>query len=891
MSERRVRLELHGMSCANCSQTIEEAVSSLDGVREVDANYATDEGSVEYDPGIVSLRDIYDTIEDAGYEAASETVTVAITDMSCANCAETNEEALLDTPGVIDADVNYATDEGTVTYNPAEASLADVYDAIESAGYTPVREDEGSDADGEDGGQSSGDRQQAARNAEIRRQRNLTLFGAVLSIPLLAMLAGHLFAPEWMDATFEGIPLGWIAFALATPVQYALGKEFYENSYKAVVKNRTANMDVLIALGSSTAYVYSVARLLGFPGEGLYFDTAALILVFITLGNYLEARSKGQASDALRELLEMEADTATLVREDGSEEEVPLSEVEVGDRLKVRPGEKVPTDAVVVDGDSAVDESMVTGESVPVSKEPGDEVIGATVNRNGVLVVEATKVGEETAIQQIVARVKDAQSRQPEIQNVADRISSYFVPAVILNALFWGALWYAFPEALAGFVGSLPLWGLAAGGPSAVGVFEFAVVVFASAVLIACPCALGLATPAATMVGTAIGARNGVLFEGGDILERVRDVDTVVFDKTGTLTKGEMELTDVVALPAADGGEGSDGARGSSGRRPDGGAVEGDAAPDGGTLADPEVTEEFVLEVAASAESGSEHPLAAAIVEGARERGLDVEDPDEFENVPGHGVKATTTHGRVLVGNRKLLRDEGVDVTPAEDAMDRLEREGKTAMLVALADGSRDEYRLLGVVADADTVKESAAEAVAALRERDVDVWMITGDNERTAEAVAKEVGIDPDNVMASVLPEDKADAVEDIQSEGRRAMMVGDGVNDAPALATAFVGCAIGSGTDVAIEAADVTLMRSDPLDVLKAIRVSVGTLSKIKQNLFWALGYNTAMIPLASLGLLQPVLAAVAMAISSVSVLTNSLLFRRYSPDEDYELLGFLR
>jgi len=894
MTTRRAHLELRGMSCANCAGTITDRVEELDGVVSASANFATDDGTVEYDPSVVSLADIYAAVDDAGYEAARETVTVGITGMSCANCAETNEKALLSTPGVVSADVNYATDEASVEYNPADASLDDIYDAIEGAGYTPIREGDGESGDdsGDQGSAASGDsaqdRQDAARNAEIRRLRNLTLLGALLSLPLLAMLAGHLFAPESLPDDLLGIDLGWYAFALATPVQVLLGREFYENSYKAVVRNRTANMDVLIALGSSTAYLYSVARLLGFPGEGLYFDTAALILVFITLGNYLEARSKGQASEAIRSLLEMTADTATRIRDDGTEEEVPIEEIEVGDRLKVRPGEKIPTDAEVVDGESAVDESMVTGESVPVSKEPGDEVIGATVNQNGVLTVEATKVGEETAIQQIVARVKDAQSRQPEIQNVADRISAYFVPAVIVNALLWGAVWYAFPDALAGFVNGLPVWGLAAGGPSAVGAFEFAVVVFASAVLIACPCALGLATPAATMVGTAIGAQNGVLFEGGDILERVRDVDTVVFDKTGTLTEGEMELTDVVALPDASG---------------DGVAADGgpDAtAPDGGALARPEITEEFVLDVAASAESGSEHPLAEAIVDGARERGLDPEDPSEFENVPGHGVRATTSHGRVLVGNRKLLEDAGVDTGPAEKTMDRLEREGKTAMLVALADGADadaadgggDEdagnYELIGVVADADTVKESAREAVSQLRERGTDVWMITGDNERTARAVAEQVGIDPDQVMAGVLPEDKADAVEDIQSDGRRAMMVGDGVNDAPALATAFVGCAIGSGTDVAIEASDVTLMRSDPLDVLKAIRVSAGTLSKIKQNLFWALGYNTAMIPLASLGLLQPVFAAAAMAVSSVSVLTNSLLFRRYTPDEDYRLFG---
>jgi Cu+-exporting ATPase len=858
MTTRTARLELQGMSCANCAGTIEETVGALPGVESVDANYATDEGSVEYDPEKTTMAEIYDAVVEGGYGAVSETITIAITDMSCANCAESSETALRETPGVVEAEVNFATEEARVEYNPADISPSALYDAIESAGYTPVREDEDDD-DADSSGQS---RRDEARAAEQRRMARLTIFGAVLSTPLVAMLALHLLAPGYLPETVFGIERGWIAFLLATPVQIVLGKEFYENSYNAVVKNRTANMDVLIALGSTTAYGYSVAALAGLiASTGLYFDTAALILVFITLGNYLEARSKSQAGEAIRELLEMEADTATVVREDGTEEEVPVEDVEVGDRMRVRPGEQIPTDGVVVEGESAVDESMVTGESVPVEKSEGEEVIGSTINENGVLLVEATKVGAETAIQQIVDRVREAQSRQPDIQNVADRISAYFVPAVIVNALFWAAVWSLFPDLLAGVVDALPLWGLAAGGPTAVGVSEFAVVVFASAVLIACPCALGLATPAATMVGTAIGARNGVLFKGGDILERVRDVDTVVFDKTGTLTEGEMELTDVVPIDGAatDGGE---------------------TAADGGALA--QVTEEFVLELAASTEYNSEHPLAEAIVEGARERGVEPQEPEDFENVPGHGVRATTEHGEVLVGNRKLMEDQGVDPAPADDVMDRLEREGKTAMLVAL-DG-----RIVGVVANADTVKETAAEAVSALQERERDVWMITGDNERTARAVADQLGIDPDNVMAGVLPEDKADAVDGLQEEGRRAMMVGDGVNDAPALAAAYVGTALGSGTDVAIEAADVTLMRDDPADVLKAIRVSEGTLSKIKQNLFWALGYNTAMIPLASLGLLQPVLAAGAMALSSVSVLSNSLAFRRYTPDHDYRLFG---
>lgn len=887
----KTQLEIRGMSCANCSGTVSEALNALDGVREANVNFATDEGTVEYDPEVVSLADIYAAIEGAGYDPVRASATIGITGMSCSNCAETNETALESVPGVVNADVNYATDEASVEYNPAQVSLSDLYDAVEDAGYDPVRED-GAEEEAEDA-------RQAARHDEIRKQSRLLIFGVVFAIPLVFFMFEHLFFPDLIGETLFGIDVAVVQFVFATPVQIWLGKEFYGNAYKALVKNRTANMDVLIALGSTTAYVYSVAVMLSLIPGGTYFDSAVLILVFITLGNWLEARSKGQASDALRELLELEADTATVIGNDGEENEIPLEEVEEGDLLRVRPGEKIPTDGVVVEGESAADESMVTGESVPVEKTEGDEVIGATINENGVLTVRATKVGEETALQQIVGMVKEAQARQPEIQNLADRISAYFVPAVITNALVWGVLWFLFPETLAGFVNALPLWGLVAGGPNVAGAtgatggvttFEFAVVVFASAVLIACPCALGLATPTATMVGTAIGARTGVLFKGGDVLERVKDVDTVIFDKTGTLTKGEMRLTDVVAIPSED-GDGTTMA--------DGGAQVADSA---GSAAESR-TEAFVLSAAASAERGSEHPLAQAIVAGAEERDVELEDPSSFENVPGHGIRAETSHGNVLVGNRKLLRDAGIEVEPAEEAMEQLEREGKTAMLVAVDDS------LVGVVANADEVKESAKEAVSDLRERGLDVHMLTGDNERTARAVAEQVGIvteqssvgtperrsrsgdDPANVRAEVLPDEKADVVEDVQDGGRNAMMVGDGVNDAPALAAAFVGTAIGSGTDVAIEAADVTLMRDDPRDVVKAIRISAGTLSKIKQNLFWALGYNTAMIPLASLGLLQPALAAGAMAFSSVSVLTNSLSFRRYVPDHDYRFLGFLR
>jgi Cu+-exporting ATPase len=852
----RLRIEIGGMTCANCAATVEDAVTALDGVSGAEVNYATDEGTVEFDPERVSLAEIHDAIAEAGYDPVAETVTVGITDMTCANCSATVERAVSSLPGVLSVDANFAADEARVRYDPASTTVEAVYDAVEDAGYSPVRES---------GADAGGDRREAARDAESRRQRRLVLFGAALSVPLSLLTMGGLVGLSTPEAVF-GVPKEWVAFLLATPVQVVLGRAFYENSYSALVRNRTANMDVLIALGSTTAFLYSVAVLLEVIPGGLYFESAALILTFITLGNYLEARSKGRASAALRELLELEADTATVLREEGDErvaEEVPLEEVEAGDLLRVKPGEKVPTDGEVLEGESAVDESMLTGESVPVEKSPGDEVVGGTVNENGLLVVRATKVGSETALQRIVEMVREAQSRQPEIQKVADRISAYFVPAVIANATLWGLLWYLFPGALSGLVSALPLWGLTAGGPAAISAAEFAVVVFASAVLIACPCALGLATPAATMVGTTIGARNGVLFKGGDVLERVRDVDAVVFDKTGTLTEGEMSLSDVrVVAPAADGA----------------GVEVGTDDADG-------VDEAALLSAAAGAEAGSDHPIAEAVVAGARERGVDVGEPRAVVNVPGKGIRARLGDDTVVVGSPTLLREEDVDPSPAADAMAELEAEGKTAVLVA-RNGA-----LLGVLGVADTVKPTAATAVSRLRERGVDAFLLTGDNERTARAVADEVGIDPDNVRAEVLPDEKADAVEELQADGRRVMMVGDGVNDAPALAAAAVGVALGSGTDVAIEAADVTLMRDDPVDVVRAMNVSEGTLAKIRQNLFWALGYNTAMIPLASLGLLQPVLAAVAMALSSVSVLTNSLLFRAYDPEERYRLFGFLR
>ncbi len=867
MNTRRAHVEITGMSCSTCSGTVEDALEGVDGVVAASANFATDEGTIEYDPEATSLGELYGAIEDAGFEAAVESRTITVLGMSCSTCSTAVADAVSELPGVIDAEVNFAADEARIRYNPVDTALPSVYDAIEDAGYEPVREDDGDD-------------RERAIEGDLRRQRRLVIGGGLLTLPFVPMMVEMLFE---LGGVASPIPMaiahppGWLEFVLATVLMATLGKEFVVGAYRAFSHDRRANMDTLVAVGTSAGYVYSVAVLGGVLVGGLYFEAVAFILWFITLGNWLEVRSKARAGNALRELLQMEADEATVVR-DGEEVQVPLETVEPGDLLKVRPGEKIPTDGIVREGQSAVDESMLTGESIPVEKGAGDEVVGATINENGVLLVEATKVGSETAIQQIVERVKEAQSRQPEIQRLVDTVSAYFVPAVIVNAVLWATIWLLAPELLFGvssWLGSvIPVLEPVGGGPVAaaaggVPVLEFAVVVLASALLIACPCALGLATPAATMVGSTLSATNGVLFKGGDVLEQVRGIDTIVFDKTGTLTHGEMVLTDVELV-----GERA---------APDGGT---DATPDGGVLEDPisdeEDLESFVLGAAASAESGSEHPIAKAIVDGARERGVDLGDVRAFENVPGHGVRAETDRGTVLIGRRKLLEDAGIDPEPAEATLARLESEGKTAITVAV-DG-----RLLGVLAVADEVRESAKETVGALRERGIEVVMLTGDNERTARAVAEAVGIDPANVRAEVLPEDKADQVDTLQEDGSRVMMVGDGVNDAPALTAAQVGVAIGSGTDVAIESADVTLMRDDPADVLKAVRISEATISKVRQNLFWAFVYNATLIPIASLGLLNPALAGLAMATSSVSVMTNSLLFAAYDPHEEYRPLA---
>ena len=854
MPEESVRLDIAGMTCANCAATVETAIAEVDAVETVSVNSATDTAQVRITPQADALTGVVDAVDAAGYSVIEASTTIPVAGMTCASCAQTIEGALAGEVGVTGVDVNVATDAVSIRYLPAVVDVETLRSVIEASGYTPL---EGDDLDA--------DPVADARDAALETERYRLLFGAVMTTPLVLLMADELLFGASIANSYGVILTGLVAFLFATAVQAVLGYPFYRNAFTALWRNRTANMDVLIALGSTTAYVYSVLTLVGVLAGGQYFDSAALILLFITLGNYLEARSKSEAGAAISELLQLQPAEATRVTDDGTEETVSVDVLSVGDRIRIRPGEQVPIDGRVIEGESAIDEAMITGESVPVTKGPGDALVGGTVNTSGSLVVAVTETGEDTTLAQIVETVRDAQSRQPAIQRVADTISAYFVPIVIVNALAWAALWWAAPALVGGLSTWLPLWPPVGGGPTAIGGsiagMEFAVIVFASAVLIACPCALGLATPAATMVGTALGARHGVFFTGGDVLEQTATIDTVVFDKTGTLTTGDIEVTEVITVDAV-------------------------AQADGGVLASaPADLEAHLLAHAGAAERRSEHPLGRAIVERAGAAATADRSVTGFEAHAGRGVSAMVDDTPVLVGNRRLLADHGVDIAPLEPRIEALESAGNTVMIVAI-DGA-----LAGIIAAADTVKPTAVSAVASLQDRDISVHMITGDNARTAAGVAEQVGIDPAAVDAGVLPDEKAARVQEMVDAGERVMMVGDGVNDAPALAAATVGTALGSGTDVAIEAADITLMRDDPDDVVRAVHVGEATMRKIRQNLFWALGYNTAMIPLASLGLLQPVLAAVAMAFSSVSVLANSLAFRGYDPNRRYRLLGWLR
>lgn len=824
-----MEIQINDMSCTSCAKTIKKKLKTLKGVNDAKINFASDKAYIDFESKKTSLKKIYKTIKKAGYSPTKRSITIKVENMSCENCSKTIEKALAKNKNIIRAEVNYATEETKIEFNPLGINKNEIKKIIEKTGYKPIQK------------QEKKKRQEKEENKKLWS----LILGATLAAPLFFFMLEKLFFPDLLPSTFWAIEIGWIEFALATPIQIILGYQFYKNSYKAIILNKTANMDVLVALGSTTAYLYSLFVLMELISGNLYFDSAAFILVFITLGNYLEDRSKARANEALTKLLELEPETATII-EGENEKKIPQKEVKVNDLMKVRPGEKIPTDGVVKKGESAVDESMVTGESVPVQKTNGDKVIGSTINQNGVLFVKATKVGKETALQKIIELVKEAQVNQPSIQKMADKISAYFVPAVIINATIWALIWFFYPEAISSVVNYLPTWGLVGGGPNVAGgtvsVLEFSIIVFASAILVACPCALGLATPAATMIGSSIGAKNSILIKGGDILEKVKEIDSIVFDKTGTLTEAKMSVTDIVSLKK-------------------------------------EINEQEILKTAATAEASSEHPLAKAILKKTNKKEIKHQKPKKFENIPGKGVKAEINNDAVVVGNEKLMKMMNIEISD-QLGLENLKEEGKTVIYVA------KNHELIGLIAEQDSIKITAKDVIKELKDKEIDAWMITGDNKVTAQSVAKKIGIEPDKVYADVLPKEKNEVIKEIQKR-KKVMMVGDGVNDAPALTTADIGTAIGSGTDIAIESADIVLMSNDLNDVVKSINLSEATFSKIKQNLFWALGYNSAMIPLASLGLLRPVLAAVAMALSSLSVLTNSLLFKNYDPTETKKLL----
>ncbi|RLQ94228.1 heavy metal translocating P-type ATPase [Falsibacillus albus] len=794
MTDKKIKLGITGMTCASCSARIEKVLNKIDGV-EANVNLAMESASISYDSNNVIPEKIVQKIEKLGYGVQNEKLELDIYGMTCASCSTRIEKVLNKMEGVSNAAVNLADESAVIEYQPGILATEDILNKIKKLGYEgKLKEQRESKA--------------SYKEQEIQRKKVKLLASIILALPLLYTMLGHM--PWDLGLKVPDLMMNpWFQFALATPVQFIIGWQFYTGAYKSL-RNKSANMDVLVALGTSAAYFYSTVEAIRHTLNvdympHVYFETSAVLITLILVGKLFEALAKGRTTEAISSLLNLQAKEATVIR-NGAEAKVPIDQVVVDDILIVKPGEKIPVDGEVTSGSSSVDESMITGESIPVDKSEGDQLIGSTINKNGRLQMKATKVGNDTALAGIIKVVEEAQGSKAPIQRMADIISGYFVPIVVGISVLTFLIWFYFvtpndlPQAL-----------------------EVAIAVL----VIACPCALGLATPTSIMVGTGKGAEIGILFKGGEHLEGTQKIDAIVLDKTGTITNGKPVVTDFETL------------------------------------------DERVLPYLLAAEKSSEHPLAEAIVQYSESLGAQKMKTDHFEAIPGHGIIASIEGNRFLAGTRKLMQDHQISFDSFDEKLSNYEQEGKTAMILAI------ESKALGVIAVADTVKDTAKEAVHRLRKMGISVYMLTGDNERTAHAIAENVGIK--HVMAEVLPEEKADEVRKLQNQGKKVAMVGDGINDAPALATADIGIAIGTGTDVAIEAADVTIMGGDLLLLSKAIELSGKTMKNIRQNLFWALAYNAAGIPIAALGLLAPWVAGAAMAFSSVSVVTNSLRLKR--------------
>lgn len=788
--KKKTTLGITGMTCAACANRIEK---NLNKINDVDAtvNVTTEKATVAYNPESTTIDDLTHSIEKTGYGVLTEKAELDVIGMTCAVCSNRIEKVLNRDAGVEHANVNLTTENATVSYNPEMTSIDDLIKKIQKIGYDAKPKQAASE-------------RSSQKEQELQHKRTKLIISAILAAPLLLTMFVHLFGMQIPHIFMNP----WFQFALATPVQLIIGWQFYVGAYKNL-RNGSANMDVLVALGTSAAYFYSLYEMIKWLNltnytPHLYFETSAILITLILFGKYLETRAKTQTTNALSELVNLQAKEARVLR---NQEElmIPLNEVVQGDHLIIKPGEKIPVDGKVIKGTTSIDESMLTGESIPIEKVQNDNVIGSTMNKNGSITVEATKVGKDTALASIIKVVEEAQGSKAPIQRLADIISGYFVPIVVGIALLTFIVWITLVQT---------------------GQFEQALVAAIAVLVIACPCALGLATPTSIMVGTGKAAENGILFKGGEHIERTHQVNTVVLDKTGTITNGKPVVTD----------------------------FDGD---------------DKVLQLLASAEKGSEHPLAESIVSYAKKNHIPFLEVAHFEAIPGHGIKATIDDKSLCVGNRKFMIEENIAINSAETQLSRFEQDGKTAMMIAI------DSELKGTIAVADTVKTSTNEAIQQLHDLDIEVVMLTGDNERTAQAIAKQVDID--TVIAEVLPEEKASKIVELQGQGKTVAMVGDGVNDAPALVQADIGIAIGSGTEVAIEAADVTILGGDLLLIPKAMKASKATIRNIRQNLFWAFGYNVAGIPIAALGLLAPWVAGAAMALSSVSVVTNALRLKR--------------